>query len=203
VGLALDMVHQALHKMGGKVLAITNNAFQIAVSGKEQELIKLRQSDQLIDQEHAEILLFLQKLQQLELSKTEANTMHSQIEAANILESIADLMTTDLVEAADHRIETGFAVSMETETILTAIYNKSLDYFERALTEFSAREEMQQLIDEKTAFKEDLTNARNYLVSRLSYDNEQRIEIFRFESEVLEVTRRLHSLSRRLMRKDI
>lgn len=203
VGLALDMVHQAIQKMGGRVAEITNEAINLVVSGNEQDLINLRHRDKIIDKEHAGILLFLQKLQQLELATHEANKLRNQIEAANILESIADLITTDLVEAANHRVDIGFNVSPETEKILSSLYNKSVIAYSDALNSFKQPLSSRHLLNGKTEFKEELANARNYLVSRLSDSNEHRIEIFRFESEILEVTRRLHSLSRRLIRKDI
>ena len=202
VGLSLQMVHEALLKMGTRTLEIANDAFQIAIMGSQEELKQLRARDREIDRGQTDILQFLQKLEQQELRPEEANTLRSQIEATNILESVADLITTDLVEAAEHRIEKGFHISQSTLELLTDIYFRAIkvlgDTLEIARNE---QKDENQIATEKEQFKQQLIEVRDHLVRRLSEDEPDRIAIYRFESELLEVTRRIHSLARRLYRK--
>ncbi|HYQ58206.1 MAG TPA: hypothetical protein VEP89_12775, partial [Draconibacterium sp.] len=113
----------------------------------------------------------------------------------------ADMVTTTLVEAAEHRIENGFKVSQNTIERITELQNMALEAFDKAIRYNSGEDSRSDSSLAKDQFKEKLQDVRLYLVERLSETDENRIEIYRFESEVLEGIRRLHALARRLKRK--
>jgi phosphate:Na+ symporter len=201
VSLALYLSQNAIATLGMLSLLIVKKGLGIALQGKHTALIGLRTEDKRIDKGHAEILKFLQQIQQLELSEKEIGVLEQQIEAVNVMESAADLITTDLVEAAEHRIEIGFAPTDSTIKKLGEVYNLAFDAFSVALAKYSGRIIQDDSSLDKKDFTQSFHDVRSHVMQRLSSEDENRISIYRFESEVLETIRRLHSLARRLERK--
>ncbi|WP_297098303.1 Na/Pi symporter [uncultured Draconibacterium sp.] len=201
VSLALDLSQNSIAKLGEKVFEILKAGIPMALTGKENELVALRNKDAIIDRGHAEILTFLQNIQSQSISKEQTHILERQIEAVNVLESAADVVTTALVEAAEHRIEKGFDVSIDTVRQIAVAHNMALDAFDKAVQSYLVDDTSVDDSLAKERFKQTLQDVRLYLIDRLSVTDENRIEIYRFESEVLEGIRRIHALARRLKRK--
>lgn len=201
VSLALDLSQSSIAKLGEKVLEILKAGIPMALTGKENELIALRNKDMLIDRGHAEILTFLQNIQSQSISKKQTHILERQTEAVNVLESAADVVTTSLVEAAEHRIENRFEVSSDTAQRIAVAHSMALDAFDKAVQSYFVDDTFVDDSLAKDRFKQELQDVRLYLIERLSVTEENRIEIYRFESEVLEGIRRIHALARRLKRK--
>ena len=199
--MALELAGQSIVKLGKRTLKIIDKGIQVATTGSASELIGLRKKDESVDRGHAEILRFLQQIRRMSLNEEEAKKLELQVEAVNVLETAADLITTNLVEAAEHRIEKGFQSSDATLSLLTQLYEVAANAFAAALDEFSGKERSGTEALNKEAFKTQLQEVRSYLTQRLVEEDELRISIYRFESEILEAIRRLHGLSRRLERK--
>lgn len=201
VELALELSQNSIAKLGDKTFEILKAGIPLALSGNRQQLVELRNKDTLIDLGHAEILTFLQNIQSRSISKDQTHVLERQIEAVNVLESAADMVTTSLVEAAEHRIEKGFVISENTIDRIIEVHKMALEAFDKALQYYGVEGKISDNSLEKDRFKEALQDVRLYLIERLSDTGEDRITIYRFESEVLEGIRRLHALARRLKRK--
>lgn len=201
ISMALDLAKNSIFKLGEYLLLIVDRGVRIALSGNETDLQKLRKRDELIDKGHNEILKFLQQIQTEKLTKKSMKQLESLIEAANIMEATADLITTDLVEAADHRVKNGFVSSNITREKLTGLYKNAEHSFQISLSNFKNNGPVKEDNLSKEEFKDQLLAIRSHLVQRLAEPDEMRIAIYRFESEILETIRRLHALARRLNRK--
>ncbi len=201
--MAIELAKKSIFKLGEHLLMILKRADEIALKGSEKDLYRLRNRDAIIDKGQTEILQFLRQIEGLKLSKKEVNHIENLIEAVNILESTADIITTDLVEASEHRIEKDFISSEETIQKLTELYEMAEISLKEALNNFLTNRKFKELTISKDAFKHQMIQVRSHLMKRLTAADEQRIAIFRFESEMLEVTRRLHGLARRLNRKAV
>ena len=199
--IALELSKQAISKLGIRTLRIIDKGLNITLSGSSVELSSLRKKDVSVDRGQAEILGFLQKIQREKISAKEVKELERQIEAVNVLETAADIITTHLVEAAEHRIEMNLESSQLTVEKLTLLYKIAEKAFARALDEFHQNSVVNDQKMSKEIFKEKLQEVRSYLALRLAVTDENRIAIYRFESEILEAVRRLHSLARRLERK--
>ncbi len=199
--MALELSKHAIAKLGLKSLRIIDKGLNTTLKGTAGELSGLRKKDKDIDRGHAEILGFLQQVQKNELAQKEVIELEKQIEAVNVLETAADLITTHLVEAAEHRIEKDLQASPVTNEKLTQLYRLAEKAFVDALEDFRNNVPAKDQNVAKEQFKKQLQEVRTYLAQRLAINDENRIAIYRFESEVLEAIRRLHSLARRLDRK--
>lgn len=201
IDMALELSQNSISRLGEKAVEIVKNGIPIALTGKAHELTELRHKDAIIDKGHAEILSFIQSIQSRTISKEQALKVEQQVEAANVLETAADMVTTTLVEAAEHRIRKQFVVSAVTTEKIDVLHTMALQAFKSALQEYSLEQHNSNNNLAKNQFKDELQDVRLHLVERLSATDENRIEIYRFESEVLEGIRRLHALARRLKRK--
>jgi phosphate:Na+ symporter len=200
-GMAIDLAHTSIYTLGERSLALMENGLKIALTGNASQLFALRKEDNIIDSGHKEILQFLQQIQSKSMTKEETKQLEKQIEAVNVLELTADLITTNLVEAAEHRIDKSFKVSELTIQKLTELYCVAVDAFRVALKKYNETEVEGSEQLSKATFKDRFNEVRSHLMHRLSEGDEMRISIYRFESEVLEVIRQLHALARRLERK--
>ena len=199
--MAIDIAHTAILNLGEKSLSIIESGLNIALTGTAPNLALLRKHDEEVDRGQTEILEFLQQVQSKSISKKESQRLEKQIEAVNIIEMAVDLITTNLVEAAEHRFSSGFSVSETTLVKFTELYNLAVESFRISLKRYGGQESGDDKSVSKDVFKDQLLEVRSHLMQRLSAPDDMRIPVYRFESEVLEAIRRLHALARRLERR--
>ncbi|KAF0235432.1 MAG: phosphateNa+ [Prolixibacteraceae bacterium] len=200
--IALDMSKLSIFRLGEHLMLIIERGMHTAMTGNDTDLLRLRNRDDKIDKGYAEVIQFLQQIQAENLTRIQAERLEGQIEAVNIIESTSDIITTDMVDAANHRIKNGFVPSKVAIEKLSALYEIAAQSFHLALKNFhNSDPAISDFPVTKEEFKEKLIQTRLYLSQRLSENDEMRIAIFRFESDLLEAIRRLHAFARRLNRK--
>lgn len=201
-GTALDMAHQALKKQAELTLSLANNAFDVSVGGDENALTNLRRKDQSVDKIHTMILGFLGRLQLKSLNEKQAKALSKYVELSNLIETVADLFTTHMVEAADHRIEMEFKVSEKTKEQLADLYHLAIQALTNSINaNINSDAVLQQaVLDSKDPFKKRCKEVQSVLLGRLSDSAENHIPLIRFETELIEIARRLHVLARRIAR---
>ncbi len=204
-GLAIDMVEKSLNEMGKDLLSVARESIPIAIRGEKYQLENLRDKDEKLDAWHERILSYISQIQQLELSDKEMERVQRQTEIANIMENAGDLYTTSIVEAAEHRLDKGFSVSEETQKMLTDLYKNANQFVEKAIRAYQhkQKEEAVAVLDSKESFSGQHAKVHKHVYARLSESDDNRVSIIRFEVELLEVARRLHSLARRISRRAI
>ncbi len=204
-GLALDMVEKSLKEMGKDLLSVARESIPIAIRGEKYQLENLRDKDEKLDAWHERILSYISQIQQLALSDKEMERVQRQTEIANILENAGDLYTTSIVEAAEHRLDKEFSVSEETQTMLTDLYKDANQFVEKAIHAYQhkQKDEAVTVLNSKETFSEQHAKVHKHVYARLSESDDNRVSIIRFEVELLEVARRLHSLARRISRRAI
>ena len=200
--MAIDLVDKELSKLSNKTNDLLKKGLKITLTGSLTDMKHLRQSDKIIDYHQEQILSYLQQLQQEKLDKNESRHIKKQMEIANILEAAADIITTDMIEAAEHRIEHSFLISEETHLKFENIYNHNIKTLNDAFLSYQNNNLnlANQVISNKKAIKKSMLKLKDHLVNRLSEQDENRIAIIRFETELIELTGRLYALARRIAR---
>ncbi len=198
--LAIDLVDKELNNLSAKTSELLEKGLQIILSGSANDLEQLRLSDKTIDFQQKQILSYLQQIQQNQLNEIEAIRIKKQIEIANILEISADIITTDMVEAAMHRTEDNFSISDETLDRFNKTYSICVKSYINAYTSYLSnnKELALQVLNEKKLFKTSSQELQNYLTERLSVMDTHRIDIIRFETEIIELINRLFFQARRI-----
>ncbi len=200
--VAIDLVDKELNKLSNKTNDILKGALQITFLGSSLDLERLRLLDKAIDFRQKQILSYLQQLQQEELNHKESNRIKNQMEITNILEAAADVITTDMVEAAEHRIEHDFQVGKDTFKKFEEVYNQSIKALEDAYCAYRDNDKdlAKEIVVHKKVFKNNIIEIKDRLVNRLSVQDKNRIAIIRFETEIIELINRIYSLARRIAR---
>ena len=203
--LALDMVEKTLREMGEDLVDIARDSIPVAIRGSRSDLDDLRQRDKALDSWHERILSYISQIQQKELSDKEMERVRRLTDIANIIENAGDLYTTSVVEAAEHRLKLGFEVSEETHKMLLDLYEQANGYLSDAIIAFQEKDKpkAQMVTESKDKFSEDHARVHQHVYARLADSETHRVSIIRFEVELLEVARRLHSLARRIARRAI
>ena len=200
--MAIDLVDKELNKLLDQTNKVFKKALPVALNGSSFDLEQLRMLDQVIDFKQQQILSYLQQVQQLEIDPKESVRIKNQMEITNILEAAADLITTDMVEAAEHRIEFHFKVSDDTRERFEYVYHQTIQTLQDAFHSYQNNnvELAKEIISQKKVFKSNMIEIKDRLVNRLSLKDENRIAIIRFETEMIELINRLYALARRIAR---
>jgi phosphate:Na+ symporter len=199
------MVDKTIDEMGQKLLDIANKSISTAISGTTNDLHDLRNQDKVIDTEHEKILQYISQIQKLELSEYELKRIRRQTDIANLFENAGDLYTTNIVEAAEHRLEKKFQVSPATRQLLIDLFSNANNMVAKAVVSYQNRKKniAISVLESKENFAKQHAQVHRHIYQRLSEADNNRIAIIRFEVELLEVARRLHSLARRIARRAI
>ncbi len=201
-GLAIDLVEKELLTFSTTTKKLLDNALPTILYRSHEELIKLRASDSKIDLKQKQILSYLQQIQQAELKKKDVVKIKDLMELTNIFEAAADLITTDMVEAAEHRIKHNFQISNETSVLLDEIYKISINTLHTAflIYQSSNKKQIAFFNTEKKEFKKRMYVIKYRLSERLSIQDKTRISIIRFETELIELISQLFFLANRIKR---
>ncbi|WP_075589664.1 Na/Pi cotransporter family protein [Labilibacter marinus] len=200
--MAIELVDKELKKLSKNTEMIFKTGLDTIFTGSMSDLEALRKSDKKIDFRQTQILSYLQQLQQEQLKKKESKRIKHQMEITNILEAAADVVTTDMVEAAEHRSNYDLPISDETKAMFNRIYQQSINALAVSFEAYyNNNTQLAKLVMEsKKPLKKHAFELKNHLIDRLSKQDANRIAIIRFESEIVELTVRLHSLGRRIAR---
>jgi len=106
--LGLQRVCLELARLGELVLAMVRRAPIVAVGGRQEDLQTLLGQDDEIDRLESAILVYIGRLSQVEHIEEEGRQMAAFAEIANDLESISDILTTNLVSLGQQRVAEGF-----------------------------------------------------------------------------------------------
>lgn len=103
--IGIDRVRMELGHMGGCVVRMLDAAPDAWNSGDRRQLIRIANQDDDVDRLHTAILDYIRALSSGELKATDAARLEDLFIIANYLESIGDLVATDLVAQGINRLE--------------------------------------------------------------------------------------------------
>ena len=198
--LAMDIVRMELGRLGAAAIRMVRGALNTVIRGEEEELVKLEQMDNDVDQLHGAIVTYLGRLSQENLSDRQAEQLHDYLAAANYIENIGDMIETNLVDAGRERLEHHLEISEQTEHVLELLHRKvawSVERAVRALVENDA-----SIAAEVMSVKDEINllagEAEKHLSRRLAADEPQRLVAFRLESEIMEYLKRMYYFAKRI-----
>jgi phosphate:Na+ symporter len=116
------------------------------------------------------------------------------------MESIGDMIETNLVDAGRNRLKANLQFSQATEEVLGALNREVVSAAERAIGAI-ASDDPQQAREVANAKKEinRLAAAAEYHLSRrLAADEPNRLAAFRLESEIMEYLKRMYYFAKRI-----
>ncbi len=198
--LALDRVRMELRRMGDRAARMVNEALSTALDGESEDLTALQQRDEEIDVLHAAVVTYLGRLAQENLNEAQSKLHFDYLEAANNIESIADLVESNLAEAGMERLGAGFHVSDETRRVLAALHERVGLAVQLTFEALDARDAGMagQVMGAKGEINRLADDAEAHLARRLTADEPDRLSLYRFESELIEYLKRVYYFAKRI-----
>lgn len=200
--LALERVRMELGHLGEIVKEMLSLLPEAVERRDTQALTHIAQMDDQVDLLESEIVGYLGKIQQGSLSESESKVYLDLMSATSNLESIGDVIETDIIGLANQIIDQNVKVSETMWLMLSElgqVVTKGLEFTIEAV-----RDDNQNIAQEVVALKEEvdrrIADALAHQARKLSEEDRSRITIFRLEMELLEALKRVHTLSKRIAR---
>ncbi len=198
----MDRVRMELGRMGERVVAMIQKSADVVLEGRESELAKLEALDEEIDALFDQIAHYLGKVSAQALSKTEAADLSLYLSTANVLENMGDRVENRMVAAGYEvaRIQEEFSV--ETRQKMRELILSVVPVVENALRAMDSQDVKlaKSVRREKARMNVLVRDLPGHLQERLIESGGERVRIFGIESEIVESSKRLYDLSKRIAR---
>ena len=200
--LALDRVRMELRRLGERTLHMVTQALPVAVGGTTEDLHNLARLDDEVDELHGAIVTYLGRLSLENVRREQSERLSEYMAAANHMESIGDMVETNVVGAGLERIENGMVVSGPTRDVLQRLHAKVAWAVELSFEALDASDsEMARMVsDAKGEVRRLADEAERHLSSRLTADAAGRLVLYRIESELIEYLKRVYYFAKRIAR---
>ncbi len=194
--LALDVVRLKVLKLGRLVEEIYGSTLSAVYSGTTEDLRQLESRDKEVDALHATLMTDLSLLSQLTFTDKQTDELLQIASAANELESIGDLVENVFTMLGLERLHQGIQLSPEAQSKLVEAHGFTLEALNQALNALATHDAAlaQQVLDLKRDGKRRIAR----VVLDDPHQGIQRLQSFRFESDLAEGLRRVFYHTRRL-----
>ncbi len=200
--VALELVRRELTHLGDEVVQTVDAVMPAVLHGSEEELTHLELLDQRIDAIHADLLRYLGDVGQHEISDAQGDELVRAIAIANDLETIGDVVQTNLVQVGHRRLRDGVVPSEPTTEAVGAFHAMVTDRLRttvRALSE-GDHDLAERIIDSKPEVEDQRLLVGTHLVERLRADAPNRVRSYEREVEVISHLQRISGLTRHIAR---
>ncbi len=198
--MAMDIVRMELGRLGTAAVRMVRRSLRVVLDGSRDDLLSLARLDADVDRLHAAIVAYLGRLSRKDLSASQATQLRTYLAAANYIESIADVVETNLVETGQARLRNNLKVSPSTRDVLAQFHEQVQINVENAihgLVEHD-RESANHVIAAKPQVTRLAVVAETHLSRRLTANEPNRVAAFRLESDIIEYFKRVYYFSKRI-----
>lgn len=200
--IALERARLELLRMTSRVGTMLSEVLPAILDGPAEALTAVEDLDDEVDDLHGQIIMYLGRVGQRSLSAGSTQELLRLMEATNNLEAIGDLIETNLVTLGRYRLANDLHVSDATRVMIEDYHGQvslALDLAVAALVQ--ANEKDARMV---RAMKDDMTAKAQIIAehyaSRLTADEANRIELYRFETDVVANLRRIFYFIKRTAR---
>ncbi|KPA18536.1 Sodium-dependent phosphate transporter [Candidatus Magnetomorum sp. HK-1] len=198
--LALEQVRREFGRMGQITLAMLSELPHAVLERDRQHIETIVMLDDKIDILEAAILAFLGRIRQVTLTEKESNVYQKLITATVNLETLADVIETDLAEKARKIIKQENSIYIDIRSTFNELYISVFQSVELAIK--AIRDNNQQAAAQAISKKEKIRNLCEQLLIResqhIDYERKETLEFSRIKMSLIDKMRRIHRLARRI-----
>ena len=198
--LALDRVRLEIGHMGERVKVMLRDIIMAVTSADGVMLRNIARIDDEVDILHGHIVTYLGRISQKELTETQTRTLVNLMSATNELESIGDIIETDMVYLGYQGIEAQVSISEETRKVLHQLHHVVSNSTELAID--AVMENDQRAALEVIAMKADISrlmeSAAMHQSRRLVAEEPNRLAAYTLEIDIIEKLKRIYYFSKRI-----
>ncbi len=203
--LALDLVRKELTHLGELTRSMIDRALDTTVHGSEQEAAALSKADDVVDTVYGDIIRYLGRLSQQDLIAPQPKQLQDYVGIANYLENVGDVIDKELLAVAAKRRRNSLVIGPKTQEKLRELAGEVQRVFGLALraVESGDPEIALEVLESKSVVLALAEDASMHVAKRLVAEEPHRLETFQIETDIIELYRRLNTLSRRIARLSI
>ncbi len=198
--IAMQQVRLELGRVGDIAVAMLRDVRDALNNDDVERLEQIARRDDEVDILEAAILAYLGKLRRSLLSEQDSAEFHQLVTAADNLESLADVIETDVAGLARKAIGLSQRGSDETRQMLIALYESTLEAVELTVT--AIRDQDQKAAETVVKMKERQRRLADDLLSRkaqrLATDDPDYIALARMQMSFVDQMRRIYTLAKRI-----
>jgi phosphate:Na+ symporter len=200
--VALELVRRELGNLGREVSEMVDAVMPTVLDGSEEDLALLEARDARVDAVHADLLRYLGHIGLQEIADRQGDELLRSIAVANDLETIGDVVQTNLVQVGHRRLRDGVVPSEPTTEALTAFHALIADRLRTTVQaiEDDDRSLAQEIVDTKPTVEDQRLEVGTHLVERLRADAPNRVRSYEREVEVISNLQRISALTRHIAR---
>jgi phosphate:Na+ symporter len=202
---ALELTRKEISRLGAKVVAMVRLGGSAALAGNALQLEAIAPLDDEVDDLRAAIVTYLAELGQREISRQQSAEIARLLAAADELESIGDVVETGLVRLGEKLIQERIRMSPSTVEVIGGLLAHVTDNLEAAVAAVAEanRKGVVTLLDRAREVKDRREAATTRQAHRLTGAGPDRATAYAREVELISEIYRIHSLTKRLLRRQL
>ena len=198
--LALDRVKMETVRLGQLSHQLVQSVPDVIFKGSERDLEKLPKMENDINTLHGYIVKYIGKLTRTYLLKKQSEQLRCYLEITNTIESIGQIVESELTKIAMARLESGIHISDETLEIFNKFHEKISWTLQRALQSIADNDKSsaKKVIGAKEEINKLVDDLNIHLLQRLSSDDPNRRATYRLETDVVEYLKRVYYFAKQI-----
>lgn len=200
--MALELARFEIGHLGSQILLMLAEAREAFKQRDERLFRELEKHDDAADLLYAEISAYLNRIGKRTLSEQESEEYYRLIQAAANLESIGDVLETDLSITGRKMIREGLWPSATMQSLLDDLYQGVYVALESAVQAIASNDvaAAQDVIARRSDIDQRLNAALQRRVESLAQSEAERLSTLNAEFELTDKLKRVYSLSKRIAR---
>ncbi len=198
--VALQQVRLELGRIGAITLGMLQDVGPALKSRDQERLADIARRDDEVDILEVEILNYLGKIRRGALTEQESLEFQGLLTATDNMESLADVIETDIVSLARKAAEIDSVSGEETRKMLVGFYTTVVGCVE--LTVRAVRDNDQRVAESVLMMKDDIRDQSEQILGRkadrLTADDPDYLALVRLEMAFVDQMRRIYTLAKRI-----
>jgi phosphate:Na+ symporter len=198
--LALGASRRELGRAGRRVQGMVDDVLNVMLEADQEQLDELARRDEEVDALYARVVAYLGRISQQNLTDTASAELTALMSAANNLESIGDVVETDLVSIGRRRLVDGVTVSAQTAGRLRVLHQVVSDALAKAIKAVveDDRRAALAVIELKGDIHRLVEEVERQQALRLVADEPGRVEAYSLEIDMIDKLRHIYYHSKRI-----
>lgn len=202
-GIALDYARRELARCARRVFDMFELIPDAMIDARPDALDRLAQRRKEITELDRQILLYLGKLSQLDVTRHQVTRIENELAIANHFEDLAQIIEEDIVRIGRDRIAEGIIPSESTREKIIALYAAVLGALGLAVEtlETGDPDPARAALDRKPRINDLARDLSQHLATRLAGADAGQLERYRLETDQREQLKRVYHITRRLAKR--
>lgn len=203
--LALSRARMEMLRMARRVSEMVSIGIDAALDGSIDQLAEVEAMDDEVDDLHGILIEYMGRIGQQALTEASSAELINLFEATNSLETIGDIIETNIVSLGYRRIESSVEVSDATRNVISDYHAAVSEAFDLTLMAVTQKDAVaaKKVIRMKARIKALERKALENQSNRLIVDAPNRIATYRFEMDLIANLKRVYYFTRKIAKSSI